>query len=552
MGKRSRKKTGTPVTVRTAFPKETEAILEKATLLRVALIVLAGFLIYWPALDGGWIWDDHLLITNNPLMADPYGLAKIWFQPGSLFDYFPLKVTVEWIECHLWGDQVFGYHLVTLLLHLTGALLVWKLLARLGLREAWIGGLIFTVHPVMVESVAWISELKNTLSLPPLLLAMCVWINYDEHRTRRDYFLALGLFVAAMLCKTTVVMFPVVILLYAWWKRGRIGWKDCERTVPFFAVSLVLGLTTVWFLQHHAIANRVFPMGDAFVRLARAGLSIAFYFSKCLWPVGLMPIYPQWKIDPPSLIQFLPWPVLLALFYWFWRNRQSWGRHALLGVGFFLINLAPFAGFIAGSYMDFTWVMDHLLYLPIIGLIGLAVAGWERANGMWPLVFRPYAAAAGLAVLVLLGWGSRVYAGIFIDEETFWTYALERNPDAWPAHNNLGSIMGQQSRPAEALAHFQEVILLNPGYAEAHNNLANALGQTGRVPEAIEEYKTAIRLDPHYLLAHSNLGYTYAQAGHPVEAIAEYEEVLKLNPENANARQQLAQLRRLPASPAAR
>jgi len=210
--------------------------------LHALLIVAAGLWVFWPALHGAWLWDDDLLITNNPLIHDPAGLGKIWFAPTtSLIDYLPITVSVEWLEWHLWGMNTFGYHLTSIVLHLTSALLVWRLLTKLGLRLAWLGGLLFAIHPVMVESVAWIAELKNTLSLPPFLLAMCAWIDYDEQGKWTEYVLALGLFLVAMLCKATMVMFPVVILLYAWWKRGRVGVRDLAGNAPFFALSVVLG-----------------------------------------------------------------------------------------------------------------------------------------------------------------------------------------------------------------------------------------------------------------------------------------------------------------------
>jgi protein O-mannosyl-transferase len=241
-------------------------------LLRVGLIFAAVAWIYSPVFHGGWLWDDDVLITGNLLVHHPVGLWKIWFDPGRLIDYFPLSVSVEWIEWHLWGDNTLGYHLVSIGLHAVNSLLVWNLLSKLGLRLAWLGGLIFALHPVMVESVAWISEIKNTLSLMPFLLAVSAYLRYEEQGRRLDYLLALALFLIAMLCKTSMVMFPVVLLLYAWWKRRRIGWGDLKRSAPFFVVSLVLGLVTIWFLYQHALGPKPIAVGGPFSRLALAGL----------------------------------------------------------------------------------------------------------------------------------------------------------------------------------------------------------------------------------------------------------------------------------------
>jgi hypothetical protein len=269
------------------------------------------------------------------------------------------------------------------------ALLVWRLLSKFGLRLAWLGGLIFAIHPVQVESVAWIVELKNTLSLPPFLLAMCAWIRLRGARKAKDYWLALGLFLVAMLCKLSVVLFPLVILLYAWWRRGRIGWNDLKMSAAlFWRFPRVLGLITIgtgiWDQRFNHADSGAMPVGGLLARLVAAGLSLSFCFSKSFLPVGLLPIYPKWTIDPSSPVQFLPWLVLGGVICWFWTKRHSWGRHALLGLGFFLINLGPCPGFIPAPDMAFTWVMDHFLYLPIIGLIGLVVAALGQMEISFP------------------------------------------------------------------------------------------------------------------------------------------------------------------------
>jgi hypothetical protein len=351
--------------------------------LKIAVILAAGFFIYGPALPGDWLLDDVNNITQNTLLRDTTGLWKIWFVPGSFIEYYPLEQSVEWIEWHLFGNDTLGYHFLNLALHLVNALLVWRLLAKLQLRLAWLGGLLFAVHPAMVESVAWISELKNTLSLAPFLLALIAWLDYQRHRRSRDYVLVLAFFLVAMLCKISMAPFPIVILLHAWWRRGRIAWSDLKASLPFFAISFALGELSLhvgsWFQQHNMVLEPVL-MGGLFSRLACAGLTLSQYLFTSLCPFDPMPVYPRWNIDPPSLLQFLPWPISIVFLTWFWRRRQSWGRHVLMGLGFFVLNLLPFLGFKAVSYMSFTWVMDHFLYLPILGLIALAVAALEQID----------------------------------------------------------------------------------------------------------------------------------------------------------------------------
>jgi tetratricopeptide (TPR) repeat protein len=462
-------------------------------------------------------------------------LWKTWFAPGSQIDYYPLEQTVLWVEWQLWHNDTLGYHVVTLVLHLLSALLVWRLLGKMGLRLAWLGGLLFAIHPVQVESAAWIAELKNTLSLPPLLLAMCCYLDYEERGRSRDYLPALALFLVALLCKITVVMFPVVILLYAWWKRGRIGWNDLKVSAPFFVLSLTVGLITilggVWDRQfNHMQSDRVLTGGWP-ARLVLAGQEIAFYFSKSVLPVGLLPVYPKWAVDPASPVHYLPWLILGGVVGWLWTKRESWGRHALLGLGFFLINLTPCPGFIPAPNMGYAWTMDHFLYLPIIGLIGLVVAVLGQMEERLTPAFRRVGVGIVALVMILLAWESHGYAGLYINSETLWTYTLQGNPEAWPAHSNLGLCLQKSGRVAEAMEHYEQALRINPDYAEAHNNMGVVLLQSGRVPEAIAQDEQALRLKPDFAEAHNNLGNALLQTGRIAEAIKQYQEGLRLNPD---------------------
>lgn len=537
MGKRSLKKKrpsnavpATKTQARTRAPAKWNLFL-----LQGMIIAVASFWIFWPALHGDWLWDDDFDIVHNTAMQGPAGLWKIWFEPGSQIDYYPVKASVQWIQWNLWGLDSFGYHLTNLLLHILSGLLLWRLLAKFGLRLAWLGGLLFVIHPVQVESVAWIAELKNTLSLPPFLLAMCAFIDYDEYKRLRDYLLAVGLFLVAMLCKPTMVLFPVIILLHAWWKRNSIQWSDFKASAPFFAISLALGMLTLfvgtwWYQKNHSQPPANVLLGGPLSRLACSGLTIAFYFSKCVLPVGLLTNYPKWVVDPPSPIQFLPWLVFAILFGWFWINRNGWGRHALFGFGFFFLNLLPFSGLTSTFYMNFTWVMDHFLYIPLIGLIGLAVAGLENIDLRLPAQMRSFGIGLTIFLMALLAWESRGYAGLYINQKNLWTYTLERNPQAWFAHCALGFALAKAGEPAEAIDQFNQSIRINPGYVIAHFGLGTALQQNHQLPEAIDQFNLALKLGPDYAYARNNLGLALMQAGQTDEAIEQYRLALKLDP----------------------
>ena len=508
-------------------------------ILGVVLLAVVGLWIYRPVLHGDWLWDDDVLILHNSLVRDPAGWWKIWLEPQKLLDYQPLGISVIWLEWRLWHGHAWGYHVANVGCHLIGALLLWRLLAKFGLHLAWLGALLFVVHPVTVESVAWISEFKNTLSLPPFLLAIIHWIDYEEHGRRRDYQWALGLFLAAMLIKTSMVMFPFVLLLYAWWKRGHVSRADLKAGAPFFAVSLVLGLVTVWYVHHNVMEVEKIPLVGVPERIAVAGLSFAFYFSKCFLPVSLLPIYPQWPMLPLKPWQFLPWPILLGILYWFWTQRAGWGRHALLGLGFFLLMLAPFVGFTDGSYMHFTWVMDHLVYIPLIGLIAIIIAGLGRLEASLPPSILPFGGALIAVALVLMAAESHAYARLFFNQETLWTYTLRYNPNAYLAHNNLGIALSKTGRIPEAIDQYEQALRLDSLYPEAHNNLGIALGKMGRNSEAIAQYEETLRLNPDYVQAHNNLGTALLQDGQVSEAIDQFQQTLRLDPEMPEAHNNL-------------
>jgi tetratricopeptide (TPR) repeat protein len=511
--------------------------------LALAMALAAGW-IYWPAMHGGWIWDDQ---TEMPQMAAIHGrdaLRDIWIAPTT-GDYYPVKTTLEWLEWRWWGNDTFGYHLVNVALHVAGAILLWRLLKRLGVRCARFAGLLFVVHPLAVESVAWIDELKNTLSLPLALLALIAYVDYDAAEPGQPgragrYLLSLGCFLLAMLSKSSVVMLPLFLLLYAWWKRGRIRAADVRGAIPFLAISLGLGLVAIRFQQVHGLAGGILalPLGGWATRTARAGLVAAFYFSKAVLPVGLMPIYPQWQVDPAAPVSWLPWLAAGAGFAWLWARRKTWGSHALLGLGWFFLNLAPVLGFITISHFRFSWAMDHLAYLPLAGLAGLAAAGlgtldarWAQARPAWRrLLLGAVAVACALLAVV-----SRRHAAAFQGDQAFWSNALARNPGAWMAENNLGNLLLARGETPAAIGHFERAIQLNPSYPEAEYNLGLAYAGSGRLAEAAAHYAASLRLQPGNGDGHNNLGNALLRMGRPAEAIPEYAEAIRLRPDDVHA-----------------
>ena len=531
---------------------KTPAIRGIGRLLQAGAIVGAGLFVYAPVLHGGWVWDDDVEITGNTGLRAPGAPWRMWVHPWQA-DYLPVKSLLQWLQWNLWGANPAGYHVTNACLHILSALLLWRLLGRLGVRFAWLGGLIFAVHPLAVESVAWVSELKNALSLPLLLLAFSAFIDWDDARALpggrpgRSYGAALLWFAAALLSKGSVVMMPVILLLYCWWRRGRLAWRDCRSAVPFLALSLAAGVVTVHFQIHRAMAGEPVPIGGAASRAAGAGLAAVFYLWKSAFPSGLMPIYPRWAIDPPELWQFWPWPGLAAaaalLFAW---GRSSPGRARpargiAFGFGFFLVNLLPVLGFVPMSILRLTLVADHLAYLPLVGLVGLAAAGigesetWLRGRGAPGAAAIPAAGIILFTALATLAHGARAYASIYADPAKLWTYEAARYPAAWAAHNNLGNALMDAGRVAEAQEQYEAALRIRPGYVEACNNLANIYSKTGRLAEAASLYHRALEIKSDYAQARNGLGNLLSQEGDLRGAMEQLALAIRCNPDMAAA-----------------
>jgi Flp pilus assembly protein TadD len=494
------------------------------------LAALAAW-VYAPCLHGGWLWDDGLEVTGNLALRAPGGWWQPWVHPAGM-DYFPLKGTLQWAEWQLWGARPLGYHLSNLALHVGSALLVWRLLTRLGVGAAYLGGLLFAVHPLAVESVAWIAEFKNTVSLPFLLLAALAMVDFDASRRRGAWLAGIAAFVAALACKTSVVMFPFVLLLHAWWRRGRVGRRDLLDAAPFFGASLVLGLATVWFQAARAIGLAAVPAPFP-DRLAQAGWSLLSYLAHAVCPVGLAPIYAPGPAGPAALLPFLAVLLLLGLC---WSQRASGGRGALLGLGWFLLNLAPVLGIVPMAYLRISPQADHFAYLSLVGAVGLAAGGYAV------LLRRPRSrpggaalAAAAVLVIGLLAWSAHAYAAVFHDEGSLWSTAVARNPGAWLAHNNLGQVDLGEGRVPLALTEFQAATRLRPDSPEAHANLGTALDALGRADLARAEYRAAVQVDPGFAGGHFDLALSLLRAGDPAAAEPEFRRAVALDPGHAAA-----------------
>ena len=325
------------------------------------LLVLLVGASYYPALAAGFIWDDVIFTDARPV-KEWSGLWKIWFAPKSLTQeghYWPMVYTSFWLEHKLWGLEPAGYHAVNLLLQAVNTLLVWRLMLRLTVPGAWLIAAVFAVHPLHVESVAWVIERKDLLSGAFYLSAVLAWLSFMEESRRRPYFLALGLFVASLLSKTVTVTLPAVLLVLHWWKRGRVTAADVLELLPFFAVGFVIALgDTAYYTSREPL-----DLDYSFVeRMQIAAHALWFYVGKLLWPTDLVVIYPFWEVGVGNWAAWAYVFAVVALGAGLWRMRNRTGRAPLAAALFFGVTLSPVLGFVDYGYMQFSFAADRFQY----------------------------------------------------------------------------------------------------------------------------------------------------------------------------------------------
>ncbi len=343
-----------------------------------------------------------------------------------------------------------------------------------------------------------------------------------------------------------MVFFPAILLLYAWWKRGKIGWSDLRASLPFFFVSVILASMTMYagsqFTHIHSASPDAAakPMASIYSQLALMSLAISYYFSKYFLPISLLPIYPPWSVNPPSLLDFLPGLFFGSGIFWIWSKRESWGRHALLGLLFYVIALSPVLSLIITRSTTMTWSLDHLVYIPIVGLIGLSVACLGQAQSHLPKPIRPYGIFLVTATVLLFSFSSHRYAGAFINSEALWSYCLKHGPESWQARRYLGMALVQDGRIYEGMEQYKLALRINPDSVAIYNNMGEALLKTDQYSEATKELEQALSLNPDYLQAHYNLGESFRLQGQILEAIEQYREAIRIYPGYAVAHHKLA------------
>ena len=520
-------------------------------LLLFAAVVTA----FLPALAAGFIWNDDTYLTANRTLDGLDGLRLIWTQPRANEQFYPMVFTSFWVEKRLWGLDPFGYHLVNVLLHAGSALLLWRLLARLGLRGAWLAAAAFALHPMCVESVAWVTERKNTLSLFLSLLAMHAYLAAREKRGEEETgdfprkgkkrgqpparseagppfralsFIGFFFFVLALFSKTTAAVVPAVLLVLVWWRDGRVKRADVRPLVPWFAAGLALGAHTAW-LERTAVqaVGKEWALGLP-DRLVLSGRVVLFYSQKILLPLDLSFIYSRWTVAPRAPLQWLPSLVVLLALFLAWRFRERLGRGPFAFLLLFGGVLFPAMGFFNVYPMRFSWVADHFAYQAVAVAAAAAVCGAAAWTTGWRTPSRRAAAAIAIAVIALLGTLTFRQSRIYRNEEVLWSATLEKNPECFICHTNYGIWLMENGRDPEAAAHLEASVRLKPDEVPTLLNLALIDERRGRYDDSAALLRSALRVDPVNTAALINLAKADARAGRVNEAIASYREALRL------------------------
>jgi tetratricopeptide (TPR) repeat protein len=507
----------------------------KHTLLDAAIVFLV-LLAYLPAFHAGFIWDDDHHLTHNPNIVGTGGLRGIW--TSSAATYYPLALTSFWLQHALWGLRPLPYHLVNVLMHAVCAILLRRVLLQLnaGSATAWLGAVLWALHPVQTESVAWITELKNTQSGLFYLLAVLLFLKWRSRPGKLLYLSFLLCSVLALLSKTSTVMLPVVLVLCGWWLDRGWKWQTLKSLAPLFLISAAGGFWTIWEQKFHSGAVGAEWAQTLRERVAVAGDSVWFYLSKIAWPHPLIFLYPRWGIDTHVVWSFLPTALAVAALFLLWRFREKM-RPAFFGLAYFVVSLFPVLDFFDVYFFRYSFVGDHFQYLATIGPLALTGGAIVWVTERWRAEMRWLVYGS---LIVLLGVLTAAHTTIFRDDETLWRDTIAKNPDAWLAYNNLAAIYLDRGDTASATAELEAALNVRPHYTEAQANLGNILFDAGRYDEAINHFEVALQGDPNYRRIQDSLGVSLMMSGRIDEGIEHIRRALEIDPNDSTAHDNLA------------
>lgn len=508
----------------------------------IAVICVA----YLPALRGDFIWDDDGYVSVNPTLRSTAGLTAIWLDPTATPQYYPLVHTSYWLEYHVWGLEPAGYHVTNLALHIIAAFLLWRVLVFLAIPAAWLIAAIFAVHPVQVESVAWITERKNVLSGVFFFAAMLTYlqlaldpITRSPQRRRRLYVWTWVLFVGALFSKSVTATLPGALLLIVAWKRGRLHWSDVGPLLPLFAVGAAMGAVTAWLERTHVGAHGIDWQLSVAQRIVIAGHALWFYAGKLIWPTNLTFIYPRWHVnaaDPRQLVFPL---AAVAVFVGLWLARRTLGSGPLVAVLLFAGTLFPALGFVDTFPMRYSFVADHFQYLASIALMTLAVATPAHMLRAFEGRRARVGVTVGMGLILVMAALTWRQSHVYANQEMLWTDTIRKDPASWMGHTSLGAVLGQRGAIAEAELQYRQAVQLNPDFVIARIDLAGLLANQGRIADAIPQYRAAVRLDPDTLSNYVSLAGALLYGGQVDEAVSCLRAAVERWPDEVDVRRYL-------------
>jgi protein O-mannosyl-transferase len=511
------------------------------------IIIFACFMAYIPAIKGGFVWDDNKYVTKNPLLTARDGLYRIWFSTDSPSQYFPLVYTTFRAEYPLWGLNPAGYHAVNVAIHCINALLLWVILRRLSIPGAWLASAIFALHPVQVESVAWITERKNTLMLLFSLLSILYWVKFvfDNQTGRKAVLLYAGSLVfcaLSLFSKATACMLPAALVLILWLKNSPITVKRWLQILPYVAMGIGDGLLVMWWERHHQGTGTVNFGLSVTEKVLIAGRALWFYLWKLVWPVNLTFSYPRWNIDATDVWQYA-WPAgFAAVMAAGWLLRKRTGRGIPAAIIFFPAMLLPMLGFFSLYTFIYTFVADHYQYMASIGPIaiiaGITATVYRRSGENVKFII---VSAAGV-LLITLGVLTWRQCGAYKNSDTLWADTLKKNPDSLLAHGSVGKMLFEKGKYIEAKSHLEQTIKVAPylkaaiptKYAAMHFDMAADLEALGRLDDAAVYYQKSLDVWEHFALAHYQLALVLAKQGNVEQARLHFLRALEITREGKN------------------
>jgi tetratricopeptide (TPR) repeat protein len=523
-------------------------LVKRLLLVLIPLAVLAAF---WPTLRADFItWDDDANFLNNPHFRGLDWRNLRWmFTTLHMSNYQPLSWLFSCLGYSLWGMHPFGYHATSLAFHMLNAVLFYRVAARL-LRlaspaaddaavavAAAFAALFFALHPLRVESVAWLSGQHDLQAATFYLLAILCHLRAcsDEARRRRWLSGCAALFAAAMLSKVNGITLPIALLLLDFYPLRRLPadprqWLEPQHRrvwlekLPLLAVAVVAGLVS-WVARHETAVLQPLSLG---FRIQQAFYGLAFYLGKTMVPVRLMPFYPvplDLRLSPMTVVASAG--LVLVLSAVLLHLRRPWPG-GLVAWAYYVVTLLPVLGLISFSTQ---LTADRYAYLPCMAWAvlggGAVLAGLRRLGPRG----RHLLAVGLFAVLLLLAGLSWGQSRLWYDSETLFRYVLALNQDIPEVHNDLGFVLVTQRRTDEGVAEYRKALAIKPDFTRAMNNLGLALLGQGRYAEAIEQYRKALALEPDYAFGHNNLGLALMYLGQTAEALAHFQKAVALVPD---------------------